>query len=170
VAELRRLGRLGAYRLGRLGAPAPPPPKPPAPHYPSWVPGHRGPVTAWLLACVAVVAILAAGAVAGWWFLPFVAGLAGGIAARGGRWRRRVAVPAAVLVAAAGWAVPLAWLAAEGRPVSGTARVVAALAGLPAYAAVALALTLLVAVLQMLAGLWLGWCLVPRPRRPLDPR
>jgi len=170
VAELRRLGRRGAYRLGRLGAPAPEPPRPPAPHYPSWVPGHRGPAWLWLLGCLGAVAVIAAAAAIGWWFVPFLAGLAGGAAARAGRWRKRVAVPAAVVVAAAGWAVPLAWLDWQGRPVGATARVVAALAGLPAHAAVAIAVTLLVAVLQALAGLWLGWSLVPRPgpagRRP----
>ena len=67
-------------------------------------------------------------------------------------------------MAAAGWAVPLAWLAGQGRPVGATARVVAALAGLPPHAAVAIAVTLLVAVLQALAGLWLGWSLGPSPR------
>jgi hypothetical protein len=41
--------------------------------------------------------------------------------------------------------------------------VVAALAGLPPHAPVAIAVTLLVAVLQALAGLWLAWALVPKP-------
>ena len=107
--------------------------------------------------------MIAGAAALGWWFVPFLAGLAGGAAARYGRWRKRAAVPAAVVVAAAGWALPLAWLAAEGRPVGATARVVAALAGLPPHAAVAIAVTLLVAVLQALAGLWVGWSLMPRP-------
>jgi hypothetical protein len=101
--------------------------------------------------------------VAGWWFLPFVAGLAGGAAARYGRWRLRVALPAAALVAAIGWGIPLAWQAAHGAPVRATARVVAALAGLPAHAWVAIVATLLVAVLQALAGLWLAWALIPKP-------
>jgi hypothetical protein len=136
----------------------------PTPHQSPGAPGHRGPALAWLLGCLAAVALLAAGAAAGWWFLPFVAGLAGGLAARYGRWPRRAAAAAAVIVAAAGWAVPLAWQAGQGQPIGGTARVVAALAGLPPYAAVAIAATLLVAVLQALAGLWLGWSLIPKPR------
>ncbi len=127
------------------------------------MPGHRGPWLVWLLGCLAAVAVLAAGAAVGWWFLPFVAGLAGGVAARYGRWRRRAAVAAAIIVAAAGWAVPLVWQAGQGLPVGGTARVVAALAGLPPQAAVGIAATLLVAVLQVLTGLWLGWSLIPKP-------
>ena len=131
VSDLNRLGKRGAYRLGRLGAPAPAPAAPPAPHYPSWVPGHRGPVLLWLLGCLAAAVLIALGAAVGWWFLPLLAGLAGGIAARYGRWRLRVALPAAALVAAAGWGIPLGWQAAHGAPVRATARVVAALAGLP---------------------------------------
>jgi hypothetical protein len=40
--------------------------------------------------------------------------------------------------------------------------VVAALAGLPTHAWVAIVATLLVAVLQTLAGLWLTWAVIPR--------
>ena len=36
------------------------------------------------------------------------------------------------------------------------------LAGLPPHASVAIVATLLVAVLQTLAGLWLTWALIPR--------
>jgi hypothetical protein len=117
----------------------------------------------WLLGCLAAAVLIALGAAVGWWFLPLLAGLAGGVAARYGRWRLRVALPAAALVAAAGWSIPLGWQAAHGAPVRATARVVAALAGLPAHASVAIAATLLVAVLQALAGLWLAWALVPKP-------
>lgn len=162
MSDLNRLGKRGAYRLGRLGAPPPAPERPPAPHYPSWVPGHRGSAALWLLGSLAAAVLIALGAVAGWWFLPFVAGLAGGAAARYGRWRLRVVLPAAALVAAIGWAIPLGWQARHGVPVRATARVVAALAGLPPHAAVAIAATLLVAVLQALAGLWLTWALIPR--------
>ena len=116
MSNLNRLGKRGAYRLGRLGAPAPAPGGPPAPHYPSWVPGHRGPVALWLLGSLAAADLIALGAAAGWWFLPFVAGLAGGAAARYGRWRLRVALPAAALVAALGWALPLGWQAAPRCP------------------------------------------------------
>ena len=65
-------------------------------------------------------------------------------------------------MAAIGWAIPLGWQALHGAPVRATARVVAALAGLPPHAAVAIAATLVVAVLQALAGLWLTWALIPR--------
>jgi hypothetical protein len=117
VSDLNRLGKRGAYRLGRLGAPPPAPVGPPAPHYPSWVPGHRGPGLLWLLGSLAAAVLIALGAAAGWWFLPFTAGLAGGAAARYGRWRLRVALPAAALVAAIGWAIPLGWQALHGAPV-----------------------------------------------------
>jgi hypothetical protein len=116
----------------------------------------------WLLGGLAAAALVALGAAAGWWFLPFVAGLAAGAAARYGRWRLRVALPATALVAAIGWAIPLGWQALHGAPVRATARVVAALAGLPAHAVVAIAATLVVAALQALAGLWLTWALIPR--------
>ena len=111
----------------------------------------------------AAVALIALGAAAGWWFVPFVAGLAGGAAARYGRWRLRVALPAAALVAAAGWGIPLGWQAAHGAPVRATARVVAALAGLPPHASVAIVATLRSRSSQALAGLWLAWAVVPRP-------
>ena len=146
----------------RVSAPPPAPAAPPAPHYPSWVPGHRGPAALWLLGGLAGAVLIALGAAAGWWFLPFVAGLAAGAAARYGRWRLRVALPAAALVAAIGWAIPLSWQALHGVPVRATARVVAALAGLPPHAVVAIAATLVVAALQALAGLWLTWALIPR--------
>jgi hypothetical protein len=165
MAELRRLGKRGAYRLGRLGTPAERA-APPKPHYPSWVPGHRGPAWLWLLGCLVAIAAIAGGAAIGWWFVPFLAGLAGGIASRLGGWRMRATLLATVLVAVAGWAIPLCWQAASGQPVGATARVVAALAGLPAYAAVAIVVTLLVAVIQALAGLWLGRAVFPR-RRPI---
>jgi hypothetical protein len=162
VSDLRRLGKRGSYRLGRLGAqPAATKPSP-APHYPTWAPHHRGPIGLWLLACVAATALIAAGALVGWWFLPFLTGLAGGMASRSGGWRLRVALPAVVLVAAAGWGAALGWLALRGLPEAAVARVIAALAGLPAYAAVAIAVTLLVAAIQAAAGLWLGRALGPR--------
>jgi hypothetical protein len=166
VADLRRLGKRGAYRLGQLGSPPATPRKPPSPHYPSWVPGHRGPVSLWLLGCLITVAVLAATAGIGWWFMPFVAGLAGGIASHLGQWRLRTALLATVVVAALGWAVPLGWQAWHTGAVRATALVVAALAGLPAHSSVGIAATLLVAVLQALAGLWLGRALFPRLPRP----
>jgi len=162
VADLRRLGKRGSYRLGRLGGLRPAPSAPPAPHYPSFAPQHRGPAVLWLLACLAGVAIVAAGALAGWWFLPFLAGLAGGVASRYGQWRLRAALLAVVAITAIGWGAALAWLTLRGLPEGAVAREIAALAGLPPHAAVAVAATLLVAVIQGLVGLWLGRALGPR--------
>jgi hypothetical protein len=161
VADLRRLGKRGSYRLGRLGAPRPATSAPPVPHYPSFAPHHRGPAALWLLACLAGAVIVAAGALAGWWFLPFLAGLAGGLAAHYGRWRLRVSLPAVMLVAAAGWGAALWWLVRGGLPEGAVAREIAALAGLPASSAVAIAVALLVAVIQAAVGLWLGRALAP---------
>jgi hypothetical protein len=106
------------------------------------------------------------GALLGLWFVPFLAGLAAGLAARYGRWRLRVTLPVAVAIAAVGWGAALWWLVLRGRPEGAVAREIAALAGLPAYSAVAIAVTLLVAVIQAAAGLWLGRAVAPgdRPR------
>ena len=162
MADPRKLGKRGAYRFGRLGAPPAPRAPWPAAHYPSFAPRRRGPVGAWLLASLAGAAIVAAGALAGWWFLPFLAGLAAGLAVRFGRLRLRTALAAAVAVAAAGWGAALAWLALrDGLPEVAVARSIAALAGLPASAVAAIAVTLLVAVVQAAAGLWLGRALAP---------
>ena len=162
MADPRRLGKRGSYRLGRMGAPPLPRSPWPSAHYPSFAPHRRGPVFAWLLACLAGAVIVGAGALAGWWFLPFLAGVVAGLAARYGRLRLRATLPAAVVVAAAGWAAALAWLALrEGLPEVAVARTIAALAGLPASAAVAIAVTLLVAAVQAAAGLWLGRALAP---------
>lgn len=162
MADPRRLGRRGSYRLGRMGA-APAPRTPwPAVHYPTWTPRRRGPVSLWALACAAGAVIVAAGALAGWWFLPFLAGLATGLAAHHGRLRLRATLPAAVAVAVAGWGAALAWLAVrDGLPEVSVARSIATLAGLPASAAVAIAVTLVVAALQAVLGLWLGRALAP---------
>jgi hypothetical protein len=115
-----------------------------------------------VLAGLASAAILAVGALAGLWFLPFLAGLAVGIAARFGRLRLRVTVPAVMIVAAAGWAAALAWLTwRDGLPERSVAHTIAALGGLPAHAATGIAVTLLVAAIQAAAGLWLGRALAP---------
>ena len=162
TANPRRLGRRGSYRLGSMGGPPPARAPLPGPHYPAWIPGRRGPVVLWLLACVAAAAILAMGALAGLWYLPFVAGLATGLAAHYGRLRWRVSLPGVAVVAAAGWGAAVAWLALRDRlPEASVARTIAALAGLPAHAATAIAVTLLVAVIQAAAGLWLGRALAP---------
>ena len=161
VAELRRLGKRGSYRLGRLGAPPPAPAQAPAPHYPAWTAHHHGSLWLWLLAWLAAVAVVAVGALLGLWFVPFLAGLAAGVAARAGRWRLRVTLPAVILLGAAGWGAALWWLVLHRLPEGAVAREIAALAGLPPHAPVAMAVTLLVAVIQAMAGLWLGRALAP---------
>jgi hypothetical protein len=158
----RRLGKRGSYRLGSLAGPPPPRPSLPSPHYPAWIPGRRGPVVLWLLACLACAAILGLGALAGLWYLPFLAGLATGVAARYARLRLRVTLPAVVIAAAAGWGAALAWLALrDGLPEQSVARTIAALGGLPAHASAGIAATLLVAAIEAVAGLWLGRALAP---------
>lgn len=162
MADPRSLGRRGSYRLGRMAGPPAPRTPWPRPHYPSFAPSRRGPASVWLLACLAGIVIVAAGALAGWWFLPFVAGLAAGLAAGYGRLRLRASLPAALAVAVVGWGTAITWLALrDGLPEIAVARTIAALAGLPASAAAAIAVTLLVAAIQAAAGLWLGRALAP---------
>ena len=105
-----------------------------------------------------ITAVVAATAAAGLWFVPFVAGLGAGLLSR----RRPGVVPAATLGAVAGWALPLWILALRGLPAGATARAIAALAGIPPYAAVAVLVTLLLAALQAVAGAWLARVLAPR--------
>jgi acyl-homoserine lactone acylase PvdQ len=69
---------------------------------------------------------------------------------------------AAAAGAVAGWALALWIMALSSLPVGATARAIAALAGLPPYAAVTVAVTLLVAALQALTGAWLGRTAFPR--------
>jgi hypothetical protein len=115
------------------------------------------------LAVFAVVAVVvAATAAAGLWFVPFVAGVAAGLLSL----RRPRVVPAATVGAVAGWALPLWILALRGLPAGATARAtaraIAAFAGIPPYAAVAVVVTLLLAALQALAGAWLARAFFPR--------
>jgi hypothetical protein len=65
-------------------------------------------------------------------------------------------------LAVAGWALPLGILALRGLPAGAAARAIAAFAGIPPYAALAVVVTLLLAALQTLAGAWLARALVPR--------
>ena len=109
---------------------------------------------------VVVTLVVAVTAAAGLWFAPFVAGVAAGLLSL----RRPKAVPAAVAGSVAGWALPLWILALRGLPAGATARAIAALAGIPPYAAVAIVVTLLLAALQTLAGAWLVRALAPRRR------
>ena len=106
----------------------------------------------------AVAVVVAATAAAGLWFVPFVAGVAAGLLSR----RRPGVVPAAALGAVAGWALPLWILALRGLPAGATGRAIAALAGIPPYAAVAVVVTLLLAALQTLVGAWLARAFTPR--------
>jgi hypothetical protein len=116
-----------------------------------------------LLLFAGVAAVTALTAWAGLWFVPFAAGVAVGAASL--RWRRVVLV--AVAGAVAGWALPLWILALRGQPSGATARVIAALAGLPPHAVVTVVVTLLLAALQVWCGAWLARALAPyaRPRR-----
>jgi hypothetical protein len=106
---------------------------------------------------VAVAVVVAGTAAAGWWFVPFVAGVAAGLLSL----RRPGVVVAAALGAVAGWALPLWILALCGYPAGATARAIAAFAGLPPYAAVTIVVTLLLAALQTLVGAWLARALAP---------
>ena len=162
TADPRKLGRRGSYRLGSMGGPPSARQAAPSPRYPTWTPGRRGPGFLWLLACLGCAAVIAVGALAGLWYLPFLAGLGAGLVARYGRPRLRVTLPAVVIVAAAGWSAALAWLALRDKlPEPSVARSIAALGGLPAHAAAGIAVTLLVAAIQAAAGLWLGRALAP---------
>jgi hypothetical protein len=129
-----------------------------------------GPLTLRLGAFVVAVAVTALGAWLGAWWVPFVVGLAAGALGRAAARRvgvLRAGVPrGAVLPAAAGaiigWLIPLWALALDGQPVGATARVIAALAGLPPYAGVAVTVVALLAALQVLAGAWLARGVIPR--------
>jgi hypothetical protein len=153
VADPRRLGKRGAYRLGELRTAGPRPRRAPAPRQPSFESGPpRGSVLAWLAVSAVTAAILGFGAALGLWYLPFVAGIAAGIAP----WRVRSALGLLVLAVAVGWGAALWWPSLSGAPAGATARVLAALAGLPPHAAVGVAATLLVGILQALVALWLA--------------
>jgi hypothetical protein len=167
TTEFKRLGKRGSYRLGRLRAQGIKVVPPPAPFRASFAPSYRrGPASAWLLALLAGVLLVAGGAVIGWWFVPFVAGLAAGLANRVAGWRARIAIPAVAAMAAVGWAIPLLWQAIyDHQPYGAVAREIAALGGLPASAASGVAVTLLIAVVQALVGYWLGRALTPHPSR-----
>ncbi len=165
-SEADRLGRRGSYRLGGLGMLGPGRPDPPSAFRPSFVPPqHRGSALGWLLAAIFGILLIAAGAMLGLWFMPFLLGLAAGVAMRWGEWRLRVTIPAVPIMAAAGWALALWAEALRGMPVGPTARTIAQVAGLPAAAALIVAITLAVSAVQGLAGLWLGRALAPRSAR-----
>jgi hypothetical protein len=167
MGELRRLGKRGGYRLGSLGT------APGgnggrrrsgrAPHRLRFGPERsRGWAGWWLAASLAGAAVIGLTAVAGLWFVPFAVGLVAGLATRRAGWRVRRALPAVLVMAALGWGAPLLWQAVAGRqPIGATARVIAALGGLPPYAVVGVVATLLVTCSQAAAGLWLGRAATP---------
>jgi len=149
----RRLGRKGAYRLGELKSAAKPAPRSRTRHQPSFgARRSRGSSTRWLAAGAVTAALLGLGAAFGLWFLPFVAGILAAVAPG----RLRSALGLVVLAVCVGWGAALWWPVLSGAPVGATARVVAALAGLPPYSAVGVVGTLLVGVLQALAACWLA--------------
>jgi hypothetical protein len=162
TAEFRRLGKRGAYRLGELRAKGGRLPGRPVPFQP-WFgrPDHRLPVSAWLLLLLLGVLVIAVSAVLGLWFMPVALGLVAGLANRVGNWRARVALPAASLMGALGWALPLGWQTVRGEPYGAVAREIAAFAGLPGGAVTGIAATLLIAVIQAIVGYWLGRALTP---------
>jgi hypothetical protein len=164
TAEFRRLGKWGSYRLGQLRAQGISGQQRPAPFQPRFIrTDHRWPALAWLLGLLAGSLLIAAAAAQGWWFVPFVVGVLAGVANRIGAWQWRVALPAVAVMGAVGWGAPLAWSVLHGEPSGATAAVIATAIGLPGYAAVTIALTVLVASAQALAGYWLGRALTPRP-------
>jgi hypothetical protein len=163
TSDFKRLGKRGSYRLGQLrtqGVLG----EPPVPFRPRFVrPDHRWPVFVWLLGMLAGGLLIVGAAEIGWWFMPFVVGLLAGLANHVGRWRTRIALPAVAAISAVGWVLPLWWSVLRGAPYGGEARVIAALLGLPAYAAVGIALTVLIAMAQGVTGYWLGRALTPLP-------
>lgn len=169
MADLRKLGKRGSYRLGTRaggnGALRQPGRTGSAPRRPSFGPSRSRAWAGWWAAVsVAGAAIVAVAAEAGLWFMPFAVGLAAGLATPRAGWRTRRALAAVLFMAVAGWGVPLVWRTAAGQPVGATARVIAALGGLPPHAAFGVVFALLVACLQAAVGLWLGRALAPRRR------
>jgi len=165
-SELRRLGKLGSYRLGLLAPQGIAPPALPRQFRPTFGRTRRNRSTsAWVLLGLLGAAIIGGAAVLGLWFVPLIVGVLAGFAVRFGEFRLRGAVLAVLLMCGAGWGGALVYYSVRGQPVGATARAIAAVAGLPAHAAVAIACTLTVSMLLGLAGLWLGRALTPWPAR-----
>ncbi|HXW47066.1 MAG TPA: hypothetical protein VEL03_19900 [Streptosporangiaceae bacterium] len=164
TAEFKRLGKRGSYRLGRLRTQGVRVAAAPEPFRPSFKRSYRrGPASAWVLAAIAAVALIGAGTVIGWWFLPFVAGLAAGLANRVAGWSTATALQAVAAMAVAGWGIPLWWHVLDGQAYGAAARHIAVTNGLPRSAAAGLMLTLVVAIVQAVVGYWLGRAVTPRP-------
>jgi hypothetical protein len=161
MADSGRLGKRGAYRLGELrlrGRSS----ATRAPREPSFGARRSRPVVTWLAVFAVTAALLGLGAGFGLWWLPFAAGIAAGAYP----WRTRSALALVVLAVLVGWGAALWWPALSGAPAGATARVIAALAGLPPHAVIGVAGTLLVGLAQALVALWLARALTHRLRTP----
>lgn len=103
-----------------------------------------------------------AGVLLGFWWMPFLIGVAFGAQER----RARVAVPAGGAIGLVAWLIPLA-VAHERYGLGPTARSLAAIMGFGHEGVIPVVLTLLVGTLLGLTGAWLGSAgrtLVPAPR------
>lgn len=118
----------------------------------------------WLLGVLAGVAVIAAATAAGLVFVPLLAGLGAGVANRAGGWPPRVALPAVAAMAAVGWVLPFLRGSGHGHPGGRLAHAAGALTGLPRGAAGVVALTVLIAAIQGLAGYWLASVITPLVR------
>ena len=121
---------------------------------PGW---RRVALSGLVLTAAGGAALIWAAATLGIWFGPLIVGVLAGAWFQSTRVGVTLALGAACAAAIGGWFVPFVVRAGQGQPVGATAREVAALAGLPAYAAIVTALMLVVAVLQASAGFWVGW-------------
>ncbi len=166
TADFKRLGKRGSYRLGQLKAQGVREPARPAFFQPQFRrPDRRLPTSVWVLGLVSGAVAIAVAAYLGSWFMPFVLGLLAGLANKAGGWPARLALPAVAVMAAIGWSAPLIWGTVRGQPYAVVGRELASVGGLPGYAAVGLGGTVLLAVIQVAVGYWLGRALTPRPRR-----
>jgi hypothetical protein len=120
---------------------------------------NRAVAVRWIAVLLGVVAVSASAAF-GLWFAPFAAGVLTGLTKRLG-WSAGFRFLAVLVMAVAGWAMPLGLEVLGGQQVGAIAKVTAALAGLPSLAAVGVALTLTVGILQAVLGLWLASALTP---------
>lgn len=161
-SELGRLGRRGSYRLGLLAPQGVGRPGAPRQFTPSFSRSGRAGLT-WvpIVAALGGAGLIALGASAGLWFIPMVVGVISGMAVRWAEWRLSATALVVMAMSALGWGAPLFGLALRGLPAGAAARTIAGVAGLPAYAVVGVGMTLAVAVLQGLVGLWLGRAITP---------
>jgi hypothetical protein len=114
-----------------------------------------------LLVLVVAAAACALGAWLGAWWVPFLVGVGAGLFKKARTRLPRGVLWPAVIGSILGWALMLWIMALASLPVGATARVIAALGGLPPYAGVGVAVTLLLAALQVLVGAWLVRAVIP---------